>query len=125
MLDFSTFSLSKCNIYCKKNFFEYRTKIVLFGYFWLKLEKATVLCFFYISTLKYLQTEFHPKIKFLKIRDQNCLNWVFWTGILKNVEFEISILHLEFVNMQKFIQKQKTFKVGTRNTLLRYFWAAF
>ena len=39
-----------------------------------------------------------------------------------NVEFEISIF--EFINMQKFIQKQKIFKLGTKNTLLRYFWSA-
>ena len=36
--------------------------------------------------------------------------------------FEISIA--EFVNMQRFIQKQKNFKLGTKNTLFRYFWAA-
>ena len=39
-----------------------------------------------------------------------------------NVVFEINIL--EFVNMQRFIQKQKNFKLGTKNTLFRYFWAA-
>ena len=39
-----------------------------------------------------------------------------------NVEFEISIL--EFVRVRSFIQKEKIFKFGTKNTLLRYFWAA-
>ena len=39
-----------------------------------------------------------------------------------NVKFKISIL--EFVNMQGFIQKQKIFKLGTKNTLLRCFWDA-
>ena len=38
------------------------------------------------------------------------------------VIFEISTL--EFVNKQTFIQKQKNFKLGTKNSLFRYFWAA-
>ena len=83
MLNFITFSLSKCNISCKKNFFKCRTKIFLFGYFWAGTRKS-------YCTVVFLNQ--HPQ----------------------NIEFEISIL--EFVNMQSFIQKQKTFKLGTKNT---------
>ena len=64
-LDFSTFNLSKCNTSSKKkNFFKCRTKIVLFGYFWLELEKATLLYFF--TSLKFFQTKFRPNIRILK-----------------------------------------------------------
>ena len=36
------------------------------------------------------------------------------------VVLKISIL--EYVNMHSFIQKQKNFKLGIKNTLFRYFW---
>ena len=36
--------------------------------------------------------------------------------------FEMSIL--EFVNKQSFIQKQKNFKLGSKDTLFRYFRAS-
>ena len=105
MLNFSTFNLSKCNISCKKKtFLNVGPKLFYLGIFGLELEKATVLWFFYIGTkivlIGYFGLEFQKT----------------------NVEFEISIL--EFVNMQSFIQKQKKIKLGTKNTLHRYFWAA-
>ena len=40
-----------------------------------------------------------------------------------NVVFEISIL--ELVKVQSFIHKQENFKLGSKNTLFRYFWAQF
>ena len=43
MLDFTTFNLSKCNISYKNNFLKFRTKFVLFGYFWAGTQKTTVL----------------------------------------------------------------------------------
>ena len=42
---------------------ECRTKIVLFRYFWLKLEKATVLWFFYISTIEFFINKISSKNK--------------------------------------------------------------
>ena len=93
-----------------------------FGIFGLELYKATVLWYFYISTLKFFQAKFCPKIKILKFGTKIVLIGYFELEFQKaNVEFEISIL--EFINMQSFIQKQKNFKLGTKNTLLRYFWA--
>ena len=121
MLKFSTFNLSKCNIsFKKKIFFKCWTKVVLFGYFWAGTRKSY---FFYISTLKFFQTKFCPKIKIFKFGTKIVLIGYFGLEFQKtNVEFQISIL--EFVKMQSFIQKQESFKLGTRNTLLRYFWAA-
>ena len=93
------------------------------GIFGLELGKATLLWFFYISTLEFFQTKFCPKIKILKLGTKLVLIGYFGLEFQKtNVEFEMSIL--EFVNMQSFIQKQTIFKLGAKNTLLRYFWAA-
>ena len=121
MLKFSTFNLSKCNIsFKKKIFFKCWTKVVSFGYFWAGTRKSYL---FYISTLKFFQTKFCPKIKIFKFGTKIVLIGYFGLEFQKtNVEFQISIL--EFVKMQSFIQKQESFKLGTRNTLLRYFWAA-
>ena len=93
------------------------------GIFGLELKKATILWFFYISTLKFFQSKFCPKIKILKFETKIVLIVYFELEFQKtNVEFEITIV--EFVNMQSFIQKQQIFKLGPKNTLLRYFWAA-
>ena len=93
------------------------------GIFGLELKKATILWFFYISTLKFFQSKFCPKIKILKFETKIVLIVYFELEFQKtNVEFEITIL--EFVNMQSFIQKQQIFKLGPKNTLLRYFLAA-
>ena len=123
MLDFSTFNLPKCNISCKNNFFECKTKIVLFGYFWTGTRKSYYIVVFLHHTLKFFQTKFCPNIKILKFATKIVLIGYFGQEFQKtNPEFKISIL--EFVNMQSFIQKQKKFKLGTKNTLLRYFSAA-
>ena len=93
------------------------------GIFVLELEKATELWFFYISTVNFFQTKLCPKIKIFKFGTKTVLIGYFGLEFQKtNVEFEIGIL--EFVNMQSFIEKQKNIKLGTKNTLLRYFWAA-
>ena len=118
MLDFSIFNLSKCNISSKKNFLNVGPKLFYLGIFGLELKKATILWFFYISTLKFFQSKFCPKIKILKFETKIVLIVYFELEFQKtNVEFEITIL--EFVNMQSFIQKQNIFKIGT---LLRYFF---
>ena len=124
MLNFSTFNLSKCNISCKKKtFLNVGPKLFYLGIFGLELRKATLLWIFYISTPEFFQTKFFPKIKILKLGTKIVLIGYFGLEFQKtNVEFEISIL--EFVNMQSFIQRQTIFKLGTKNTLLRYFWAA-
>ena len=76
------------------------------GTFGLELEKATVLWFFYISTLKFFQTKFCSKIKILRFGTKIVLIGYFRLTFQKtNVEFEISIL--KFVNIQSFVQKQK------------------
>ena len=107
-----TSNLSKCNIsWKKKTFLNVGPRLSCLG---------IALWVFYISTLKFFETKFRPKIKILKFGT----NWVFWTGTSKNVEFEISILDLEFVNMLKSHPKTKNFKFRTKNTLLRYFWVA-
>ena len=46
LLDFSTFSLSKYNIPCKKAFLNKVPKLSYLGIFGLELEKATVLWYF-------------------------------------------------------------------------------
>ena len=59
------------------------------------------------------KTKFHPKIKILKFGTKTALIEYFGLEIQKtNVVFEISIL--EFVNMQRFTQKQKKFKLRTK-----------
>ena len=123
MHNFSTFNLSKSNISCKKIFLNVGSKLFYLGIFGLELRKATLLWIFYISTPEFFQTKFCPKIKILKLGTKIVLIGYFGLEFqITNVEFEISIL--EFVNMQSFIQKQTIFKLGTKNTLLRYFWAA-
>ena len=78
----------------------------LWGIFELKLGKATVLWFFYISTLKFFQEKFCPRKRIFKFGTKNGLAGYFGLKFQKtNVEFEIGIL--EFVNIQSFIQKQK------------------
>ena len=123
MHNFSTFNLSKCNISCKKTFLNVGPKLFYLGIFGLELRKATLLWIFYISTPEFFQTKFFPKIKILKLGTKIVLIGYFGLEFQETkVEFEISIL--EFVNMQSFIQRQTIFKLGTKNTLLRYFWAA-
>ena len=123
MLDFSTFNLPKCNISCKNNFFECKTKIVLFGYFWTGTRKSYYTVVFLHHHPQIFSTKFCPKIKILKLATKIVLIGYFGQEFQKtNLEFKISIL--EFVKMQSFIQKQKNFKLGTKNTLLRYFSAA-
>ena len=124
MLDFTTFNLSKCNISCNKNFFKFRIKFVLFGCFWTGIRKTY---FTVIILHQHLQifsnTKFHSKIKILRLGTKIALNDYFGLEFQKtNVIIEISIL--EFVNMQRFIRKQRNFKLGTKNTLFRYFLAA-
>ena len=107
----------------KKTFLNVGLKLFYLGIFVLELEKATELWFFYISTVNFFQTKLCPKIKIFKFRTKTVLIGYFGLEFQKtNVEFEIGIL--EFVNMQSFIEKQKNIKLGTKNTLLRYFWAA-
>ena len=107
----------------KITFLNVRPKLFYLGIFGLELEKATIPWFFYIITLKFFQTKFCPNIKILKFATKIVLIGYFGQEFQKtNLEFKISIL--EFVNMQSFIQKQKKFKLGTKNTLLRYFSAA-
>ena len=71
-------------------------------------------------------TTFRPNMKILKFENKIVLIWyIGYFGLefqKTDVIFEISTL--EFVNMQRFIQKQKIFKIGTKNTSRRYFWAA-
>ena len=81
----------------------------------LELKKATVLWYFTSAPSK-------TKIKILKFGTKIVLIGYFGLEIQKsNFVFVISIL--EFDNMQSFIQKQETFKLGSKNTLFRYFWA--
>ena len=54
-------------------------KLFYLGIFGLELEKATVLWFFYISTLKFFQTKFFPKI--IKLGTKNTLLRYFWVAI--------------------------------------------
>ena len=116
MLNFSTFNLSKYNISSRKK--TEGPKLFSLDIFGLELEKATVLWFFYISTYKFFQIKFCPKIKILKFGTKIVLIGYFGMDFQKLLNFSI----LEFVNMQSFIQKQRNFKLGTKNTLLRYFW---
>ena len=112
-----------CYISCKKTFLNVGPKLFYLGILGLELEKATVLWLFYISTLKFFQIKFCPNTNILKFRTKIVLIGYLALEFQKtNVKFEISIL--EFVNMQNFIQNQKNFKLGTKDTLLKYFWAA-
>ena len=78
----------------------------------LELKKATVLWYFTSAPSK-------TKIKILKFGTKIVLIGYFGLEIQKsNFVFVI-----EFNNMQSFIQKQETFKLGSKNTLFRYFWA--
>ena len=80
---------------------------------------------FYISTFKLFQAQkfIHPKIKILKFGSKIALFGYFGQEFQKNnVVFEIRIF--EFANMQSFIQKEKNFKLGTKNTLFGYVSAA-
>ena len=106
----------------KKTFLNAGPKLFYLGTFELELEKATVLWFFYISTLKFFQTKFCSNIKILRFGAKIVSIRYFRLKSQKaRVEFEISIL--KFVNTQSFVQKQKKNKLGTKNTSLRHFWA--
>ena len=122
MLDFSTFSLSNGDIYCKKNFFKCRKKIVLFGYFWAGIWKNY--CHIWNQ---------HPRIclmtKFRK-KNQKCLNLgpkMPYLGIF-GLESEKKYCHIwnqqrpRIFLMAKFCKKIKMPKFGTKNALFRYFW---
>ena len=52
LLDFSTFSLSKCNISFKKTFLNEGPKLSYLGIFALELQKATVMWYFTSAALK-------------------------------------------------------------------------
>ena len=104
-------------LFLGKKTFKCRTEIVLFGYFWAGTRRS------YCDVLHqhpqiFPNTKFRPKIKILKFGTKIALIGYFGLEFQKpNVLFKISIL--EFVNMQPFIQKQKSFKLGTKNTLFR------
>ena len=66
------------------------------GIFWLELEKATALCFFKLAPSNFFKQNFVQKKKSLNLGPK-LPYWIFWTGISKNVKFEISIFDLEFV----------------------------
>ena len=86
----------------EKSFLNVGPKLFYLGIFGLELEKATVLWFFYISTLKFFQEKFCSKRKILKFGTKVVL--IGYCGLefkKTNVKFEISIL--QFVNMQSFI----------------------
>ena len=123
MLDFSTFDFSKRNISCNKDFFKCRTDIVLFGYFQAGTRKSYCAVVFYICTLKFFKTKFRPKIKILKFGTKIDLAGYFGLEFQKLVLFEISIF--EFVNMQSFIQKQKTLNLGPKIPYLCIFALKF
>ena len=66
MLNFSVFNLPKCYISCKKFFFKFKTKIVLFGYFWAGTRKNYCAKVFLHQHPQFFQTKFCPKIKIFK-----------------------------------------------------------
>ena len=77
----------------KKSFLNAGPKLFYLGTFGLELEKATVLWFFYISTLKCFQTKFCSKIKILRFGTKIVLIRYFRLKFQKTrVEFEMSIL---------------------------------
>ena len=103
MLNFSNYNLSKCNISCKKKtLLNVRPKL----FFWAETRKSYCTVVFNISTLKFFQTKFCPKIKIFKFETKTVLIDYFGLKFQKtNVEFEFRIP--EFVNTQSFIQKNK------------------
>ena len=111
MLDFSTFSLSMCNISCKKNFFKCRTKIVSFlSWNSKKLLHCGIL---HQYPQSFPNTKFRLNIKILKFATNIALNRYFALEFQKaNGVFKVNVL--KFVNLQSFIQKQKNFKLGTK-----------
>ena len=100
MLDFTTFNLLKCNISCKKNFFKFRTKFILFWYFWARIWKQY--CHIWNQHLRVCQTaKFREKMKIPRFVTKNVLFGYFWVRILKkychiwNLEFENNIVIFE------------------------------
>ena len=53
--------------------------------------------FFYISTFKFFQTKFRPKLKLLKFGTKNALFGYFWATILKELLSYLKSATLEFV----------------------------
>ena len=69
-------------------------------------------------------TKFRPKIKIFKFGTKIAVIWHFGLEFQKtNAVFEISIL--EFVNMQRFIQNQKTLNLGKKIHYLGIFGVQF
>ena len=121
MLDFATFHLSKCNTACKKTFLNLWPNLSYLGIFGLELEKTSLLLYFTSAPPNFPKHKISSKIKILKFGTKIPLIMYFGLEFLKtNVVFEISIL--EFVNMKHFIQKQKNFKLGSKNTFFTCFW---
>ena len=108
----------------QKNFFKCRTKIVLFGYFWVGTRKSYCTVDFLHQHPHIFHTKFCQKIKVLKFGTKFVLIGYFGLECQKtNVKFEISIL--KFVNMQSFIQKQNISKRGTKIPYLGIFGLQF
>ena len=95
----------------QRNFLKFRTK---FGYFGAGTRKKPLYCDILHQHPQILpNTKFCPKIKILKFGTKIVLIGYFELEFQKtNVEFEISIL--EFINMQSFIQNQKTLNLGPK-----------
>ena len=98
----SPFNLSEFNIPCKKFFLNLEPN------FWAGTRKNYCTVIFYISTHKFFQTQnFVFELKILKFGAKIAVIGYFGLEFQNtNVAFEISII--EFVNMQRFIQNQKT-----------------
>ena len=107
----------------KKSLLEFRTKFVLFGYFWVGTRKDYCTVMFYISTLKVFQTQNFVQIKILKFGTKIALIGYLGLEFQKaNVVFEISIL--EVVSMKRF-PKTKNLNLGQKMHYLRIFGLQF
>ena len=107
----------------KKTFLNVGPKLFYLGIFELELEKTTVLCFFYISTLKFFQTKFCSKIKIFK----------FGTKIVVIEYFELKFKKLmsnlksvssHLLTCKVSSENQKNLNLGAKIPYFSSFWAA-
>ena len=118
-------SICKNVVFLAKNnfFFKFRIKFPIWKFLGWNSKKLLYCDILHRHPQVFLNTKFHPKIKIFKFATKIGLIRYFSLEFHKtNVVFEISIL--EFVNMKRFFEKQRDFKLVSKIILFRYFWAA-
>ena len=125
-------NLSNCKIWRKQKCLNLGNKNALFGSFWARILKKTIVMF-EISTFEVVQNfvtkqncqKLGLKMPYLGIFDQKDLIWVYLGKSFKKTIFIFETSTLKFVYLQNFTKKQKCLNLGPKVLYLGIFGLEF